>query len=71
MEIKTKYNIGDEVWISHKSRIHNGIVDFISIDVTKENTMTVYYHIDEANGISCTFEEQQLFPTKEELLKSL
>ena len=70
MEIKTKYNIGDEVWFNSIRTPKKGII------IRIECTVGIYgesyreyrkYQID--NGIF--YDEQDLFPTKEELLKSL
>lgn len=73
MKIETKYNIGDEVWFMHDNKVKSGTI--IKIDVVLERDMnsqnvgkSVYYGL--YNFIS-PYIEQRLFPTKEELLKSL
>jgi hypothetical protein len=64
MTIETKYNIGDEVWVmSYNNHIHCDKIVSISI----KSDLSIMYNF------SCLFsrEEKELFPTKEELLKSL
>jgi hypothetical protein len=64
MTIETKYNIGDEVWVmSYNNHIHCDKIVSISI----KSDLSIMYNF------SCLFsrEESKIFPTKEELLKSL
>lgn len=68
MTIETKYNIGDEVW----TIIENKACKYPILSITaKKRTQTegieVMYYIG-----NCEWRyEEELFPTKEELLKSL
>lgn len=81
MEIKTKYNIGDWVWFGYSAfgydnTTHNGRIDAINIDIKESNSdILIYYHIKEfEDGMSITLPEEKvfpIFPSKEELLKSL
>lgn len=64
MKIETKYNIGDEVWFK-TSYLHIVSAKIISIGVHGENDY-IYCFKDYSSRI-----ESLLFPTKEELLKSL
>lgn len=71
MTIETKYNIGDEVWCANifgepsKLKIYG-----IDIEILGKRTFISYYV--GLNEETCTLEKEQLlFPTKEELLKSL
>ena len=67
MTIETKYNIGDEVWYKgFEEPFHDGISN-IRIDVDCLGEIHIEYEL--WNDV--TKEECQLFPTKEELLKSL
>lgn len=68
MEIKTKFNVGDEVFYMRDNRVQSGEV----------RGMEVYIHRSEANvivyvspGDSRGYTEDFLFGSKEELLKSL
>ena len=64
MTIETKYNIGDEVWfMSHRGYPRRDRVASIRI----MPDLSILYYL-EANLFR---EEDELFPTKEELLKSL
>ena len=69
MTIETKYNIGDEVWIYYNMELQKMTITHINIYCCKRGTLKteVRYVVD--NSIS--FGESSLFPTKEELLKSL
>lgn len=67
MTIETKYKIGEEVWYKgFKEIFHDGISN-IRIDVDCLGEIHIEYEL--WNDV--TKEECQLFPTKEELLKSL
>ena len=66
MTIETKYNIGDEVWIMSDNRP-------ITLRIIR---MTIFYDDVKTEVLYRTtcgkyLNEQDLFPTKEELLKSL
>lgn len=71
MTIETKYNIGDEVWCANvfgepfQLKIYG-----IAIEILGKRTFISYYV--GLNEVSSTLKKEQLlFPTKEELLKSL
>lgn len=71
MTIETKYNIGDEVWCANifgepfQLKIYG-----IAIEILGKRTFISYYV--GLNEVSSTLKrEDLLFPTKEELLKSL
>ena len=71
MTIETKYNIGDKVWFA---RFNKDIYLFevIGVRITIFGSeVHIEYELVEEDGISCRFPEYLLFPTKEELLKSL
>lgn len=72
MTIETKYNIGDEVWGEWYMEITKFKVKGISIIVEGIKPSILYDLVDTqycTNEASMT--EEYLFPTKEELLKSL
>ena len=75
MTIETKYNIGDEVWVGDKEAgsILNGRVVDVNIYCNYGHHVTVVFTVIlEAMRINpIRVLEWQLFPTKEELLKSL
>lgn len=66
MTIETKYNIGDEVWYSLKGNIYHNTIDLIRIGITNE-CVSIWYSWNKRFPM----EESLLYPTKEELLKSL
>ena len=77
MEIKTRYNIGDEVWV--KGNYNKGIIQceiqdlratavFLDPSPTIEYTLR-YNHKGKLKLLHRI--EESVFPTKEELLKSL
>lgn len=82
MKIETKYNIGDEVWFIHGNRCSNGkicgmehtygIGKMFGKLYTGEEIVKIHYSVESPQyPFVLDFEEEKLFPTKEELLKSL
>ena len=73
MTIETKYNIGDEVWAKDNANVINGHVINILIDCNFGHHNSIVYVVNENNALymQTRFLEWQLYPTKEELLKSL
>jgi len=80
MTIKTKFNIGDEVWVIHNNKPICAMVH--SIIITYRSTMPKeeYYLSLNSNFLSypsnlgersIIFKPTELFKTKQELLKSL
>lgn len=70
MKIETKYNIGDEVWFILGSKARQGIILGITFNELGHTLIDYYYNVQ--IGVSHgSFNEPDLFPTKEELLKSL
>lgn len=76
MEIKTKYNIGDEVWFMNNNKPKSMKVWDIEVQIKTAFDgqydygyyIRSYYHDFGCHNI---VEVPNLFPTKEELLKSL
>lgn len=60
MEIKTKFNLGDNVWVVHNSRAIE-----IEVAVITVNCAGVSYYADTIGS----FPESECFATKDELLK--
>lgn len=71
MIIETKYNIGDEVWFIWENKAQSAkIVDIWNITIKPEHLVT--YQLDMMwRDAPLLFKEFALYPTKEELLKSL
>jgi hypothetical protein len=70
MTIETKYNIGDEVWCILGGKARQGIISEIIFNQVGHTLIGYHYNIQ--FGVSHgSFNEPDIFPTKEELLKSL
>lgn len=73
IEIKTKYNIEDEVYALHKNKVAKVKIKGIGSSVSNFGTI-IKYTTDMVEGLfesNKVFTEEELFKTKEELLKSL
>lgn len=73
MEIKTKYDIGDEVYTLHKNKVVKVKIKAVSCSLSNTGRYTGYA-TDIVEGLfesNKVFIEEELFKTKEELLKSL
>ena len=72
MDIKTKYDLGQSVFFMKDNKVETSAIKQISIDVwynkDKEIRMRIHYYLFSADQF---YEEDNLFLTKEELLKSL
>ena len=71
MTIETKYNIGQEVWVANVFREPIEVKVYGIVAEVKDNNVLIDYHVGlDKNG--CALRKEELvFPTKEELLKSL
>lgn len=67
MKIETKYDIGQEVWFKNCKEIFHDNIAQIEINIDCLGEIHIYY----ALWCYSMKEEHQLFPNKEELLKSL
>ena len=65
MDIKTKHNIGDNVWVISENKIEELPVEEIYVTISKHGT-TIEYVIRELE-----IEEDSVFKTKQQLIKSL
>ena len=71
MIIETKYNVGDEVWVANIFKEPIKVKVFGIVIEIKDNKVLIDYHIG-LDENACTLRKEELvFPTKEELLKSL
>ena len=71
MTIETKYNIGDEVWVNVLDEPCNFIVKGIRFVCDRFHKRIIYFLLEEGECVLIFLDEKELFPTKEELLKSL
>lgn len=65
-QLKTKYNIGDEVWFMTNNKPRKTTVERVII-----SRESISYEVKRAPGVPGFLLEDELFPTKEDLLKSL
>lgn len=72
MEIKTKFDLWQEVFFLHNNKVHSFQIDSISVKAIAlgggEKEIEISYKLC---GLTDSFNEKDLFATKEELLKSL
>ena len=76
MDIKTKYDIGQSVFYMDNNQVKESIINQILAEVRyrigyKRKSIievSVSYYLVDSNRL---YEERYIFPTKEELLKSL
>lgn len=83
MEIKTKYNLGQELFYMNKNKVSKGTVDVIMVTVLEEDDINIKYDVSleepersveyDIAKTHITFKEadEKLFETKEELINSL
>lgn len=71
MEIKTKYNIGDTIYLMYNNAVSCTSIDKISLTIDREKTTLLYGVYPHMGGSIIWYKEREFFPTKEELLKSL
>ena len=71
MTIETKYNIGDEVWVNVYDKPYSFIVKGIRLVCDKFRKRITYALLEEGGDTLIYLDEKELYPTKEELLKSL
>lgn len=67
MTIKTKYNIGEEVWYKGCKEIFQDTICGIKVSIDCFGETSVHYQLWD----DVLKEENDLFSTKEELIKSL
>ena len=80
MTITTKYNIGDKVWAIVNDKVQECVIVKFHIDPDYSNQLSleerIKWQLDVEDlrmftNVPASRFEEQLFPTKEELLKSL
>ncbi len=71
MTIETKYNIGDEVWLIWENKVYVSFIEDVRVKRNNKNTKIEYMVESMQKKDFGLKKESDLFPTKEELLKSL
>lgn len=70
MKIETKYGIGQEAWVIYHNEPTKGIVE--RIDITYIGSLShIIYYLNFGQNEPVIRKERFLFPSKEELIKSL
>jgi hypothetical protein len=70
MTIETKYKIGDVVWFQTLGINYNAKITRISIDIFPDGKNIINYNLH-YKGYNYERHEDELSPSKEELLKNL
>lgn len=70
MKIETKFSIGDTAFFMNENRVQIGEITRIEVTINSQRTSTVYYATD-WNLCPHKRYRNEIFPSKEELLKSL
>lgn len=68
MNIETKYNTGQPVWLMSENKPWNPVIDSIEVTIFQSEKRSVYYSFQNSRVKA---NEELVFPSKEELLKSL
>ena len=80
MDFKTEYNLGQSVFFMSENRVCKGIIKRINIECQDEvdfvispmgKSVSVFYCVETPHFTAFSVAEYKLFPTKEDLLKSL
>ncbi len=66
MEVNTKFNVGDQVWLVESNKVVMGLINTLVIN-WEGDTVDIKYSTNGSNNIP----EHLLFKTKNELLESL
>ena len=71
MELKTKFNVKQKVYVLLDNKVDYRSINGINIIVNDSGKFGIRYRLSGLNDYSFRFDENELFATKEELLKSL
>ena len=72
MRIETKYAIGQEVWFMNRNKCESSVVKGMNIACVNGDYLGYINHVSIDYSLEVgIYPECSLFPTKEELLKSL
>lgn len=68
MDIKTNFDVGDDVWVLHSGKFKNVKIKKVWIIKSNKTFVTYGYRIEKDCGCLDTVDERECFATKEELI---
>lgn len=71
MEIKTKFDLGDEAFVLYSDRVHKVVITGIETFTNLLGETVTNYNVRFAAGGETKMSENRLFETKQELFNSL
>lgn len=71
MTIETKFNINDTIWFILRDKIRNGKISSINTQINRHKDIEIKYGVVCDTLTVSVLNEDSIFRTKEELLKSL
>jgi hypothetical protein len=71
MEIKTKFDLGDEAFVLYSDRVHKVVITGIETFTNRSGETVTNYNVRFAAGGETKMSENRLFETKLELFNSL
>lgn len=72
MNIKLKFEVGQEVWFLKKNRIVCEAIDHICMRINRDGTRVLHYHFNKTEEGKATLRtEDYLFASREELVSEL
>ena len=69
MEVETRYTIGDFIWMVYNNKVCEFVIDGVFVDAGRDKNISIKYSL--CNHSNERYDENQLYDSKEELLKSL
>lgn len=70
MKIETKFDVRNDVYFLDNNKVRSGKIKVISIDVLDSTHINIEYQIN-MQGITVNRTENEIFDSKESLIKSL
>ena len=72
MILQTKFDVGDKVYLIHKNKVHQGVIDHICIKYSTLGMEVCHYHIikDEDNE-TIVRTEDYIFLSKQDIVDKL
>lgn len=65
MEVKTKFNVGDEIWVIENEFPHKACIDMVSVDSRKVGEFSIIYS---SKDLEFGHYEEECFASKKEVL---